>query len=96
MYLVVSYEMVNRSEFCVLDRVHRVAVRGVYSDYDQAEDRAASIAQVEECFAEEARGAAVRRFVRDSGDYEVAVLDVPEGEDVSVLAAPVIHDYYAE
>ena len=94
MFVVSEYVCRDRSQLYELDRSHRVRLRYLSSSLEEASSFARSLALQYRLQEEEPQGSAVMRF--SSSRRQVAVLDVPEGESISVLACRAIHDQYIE
>lgn len=94
MFVVCEYVCRDRSQLYELDRSHYVRLRYLSSSLEEASSFARSLAVQHHLEEEEPQGSAVLRFSGSS--RQVAVLDVPEGESISILACPAIHDVYIE
>lgn len=94
MFMVSEYVMQDRSQVYALDRSHYVRLRYLSSSLEEASSFARHLAEQHHMEEEPQQGSAVLRFSGSS--RQVAVLDVPEGESMSVLACPAIHDMYVE
>jgi len=94
MFVVSEYVCRDRSQVYALDRSHYVRLRYLSSSLEEASSFARRLAEQHHMEEEESQGSAVLRFSGSS--RQVAVLDVPEGESMSVLACPAIHDIYVE
>jgi hypothetical protein len=101
MFVVSEYVCRDRSQVYELDRSHYVRLRFLSSSFEEASSFARRLAAQHHMEEEEPQGSAVLRFSGSSqspshSHRHVAVLDVPEGESMSVLACPAIHDIYVE
>lgn len=94
MFIVTMDKIIDRSEMYALDVNHQVSIRFISSDRDAAISKAKNWARIRRMKEDLPQNHAIARFVNDR--CRIAVLDIPEGEVVSVLAAPVIHSMYYE
>ena len=100
MFVVSEYVCQDRSQIYALGRSHYVRLRYLSSSLEEASSFARRLAVQHHMEEEGPQGSAVLRFSgssrQSSSRRQVAVLAVPEGESMSVLACPAIHDIYVE
>jgi len=97
MYIIIEHRLRDYSRPYEMDQRHSVALRYLSSDYDRAfEYYSELLRQYPEMEVLDPHGHALMRAEELYGRHEIALLDVPEDQSVSVLACPVIQATYVE